>query len=640
MSPKRLDGIVGPVFRSAREVDWSEVREEWEELTGKKLQFSFWRGLALWLILVGVFVYLQAGFFGLYFSRPYLEAKTKETADVINRLKGTREQTVDLSALLEAEDSLKKLKTALSDKGQFFVFLAYNPLFQGKVVDLSRSLLLFEHAETLKNLAFAVQPNDLRQVKWGVKLALWKVKEGELLLNLIQTPEMASYKKRLNGPLSEAKKVLSLVDRNFQGLAWASGLAQKRRYLVLFPNNKELRNWGGFSGTYGILELDKGKISLTVRDIYYLDYLLRGHGELRKPSVANSIPLELFPDPKIFPEQEWDWYVLRNTPTSLDFGLNARRAKWVFENVHQQGKVDGVVALTPNLVIEYLKLVGPVKMPEYKTEISAVNFREVIEYKVEVDNPFRRGDRTKDPKQILRDLAPKLLQKLEEADLKTKLQFAQIAVESLNQKQVLLYFENPAAQRVVEQLHWGGRLRSYPYDYLAVYTTNLNGRKSSLAIKRKIGVYSTVLASGLVKNRVNIVFSHEGKWRKLNGSFIEGDVEELVEIAVPKGAMLRRVLRGEEDITSQVGVSGELDKTIFFLRFHFNPGEKMHFTFEYTLPQVAEKQWGLLFQKQPGVLQTEFLYEVKSEKPMAEEDRAIGVWQALTTDRTFSFTFE
>jgi len=636
MPRKHLDGIIGPVFQSAKEVDWAEVRGEWEELTGKKLHFSFWQGFLFWLILVGLFVYLQAGFFGLYFSRPYLEQKVQEAKAAIQ---GVDLEQTDLGEILQAENSFSDLKQALVKKGQFFVFLSYNPLFQDKAVDLSRTLLVFEKAEILKQAIFDYSFDNPTRLKRDLRLGVWNLKEMKTLIGLIKAQEIAPYKGKVRGGIEKAEEVLEFANRHFNSLAWFFGLDQERHYLLLFPNNKEARNWGGFSGTYGELKLNGKDYSLFVKDIYYLDYLLRGHSELKKPASANSIPLSLYPDQKIFPEKEWDWYVLRNTPTSLDFKTNAQRAIWVYENIHKQNQVDGLIALTPDLVISFLDIVGPISMPDYGVNVSADNFREVIEYKVEVDNPFKRGDRTKDPKQILRDLAPKLLEKLKKADLQTKIKIAQALLENLNKKQVLLYFEEKGLQDLVEEYNWGGRLNSYPYDYIAVYNTNLNGRKSSLSIKRELALYSHIFSSGLVKNRLELTFSHEGEWKELNGGFIEGDVEDLVEVVLPKGVMLKRVLKGKEEFTNQIKESSEGDKTIFFFKFHFNPGEKMHFVFEYTLPQLVQKKWGVLFQKQPGQKATKFLYQIESDKPIKKLGEGIGGWQSLDLDREFVLEF-
>lgn len=638
MPRKHLDGIIGPVFQSAKEVDWAEVREEWEESTGRRLRFSFWQGFLFWLILVGVFVYLQAGFFSLYFSRPYLEKKVQEAKLAT---KGIDLEHVSLGEVLKAEASFVGLKEALVEKGQFFVFLAYNPLFQDKAVDLSRMLLVFDKAESLKELVLGDQLSleKPQRLRWQLKFALWNLKEMEVLLNLVHAEEIVPYKEKISSAIAKAREGLSFLDRHFSAFVWLLGSEQERRYLFVFPNNKEARNWGGFSGTYGELKLSSKNYSLFVKDIYYLDYLLRGHGELTKPASASYVPPSLYPDQTIFSEDEWDWYVLRNAPTSLDFQTNARRAIWLYENVHQQGQVDGLIALTPNLVIDVLRIVGPIEMPEYGVKVGADNFREIIEYKVEVDNPFKKGDRTKDPKQILGDLAPRFLEKVQKADLKIKLEIVQACLNNLNKKQILLYFKDRNAQGLVEDFEWGGRLKNYPYDYLAVYATNLNGRKSSLDVKRNIALYSTIHSSGLVENRLEIVFSHEGQWKVLGDSFIEGDVEDLVEIALPKGVMLKRVLRGDKEFTDEVGESKEKDKTVYFFKFHFNPGEKMHFVFEYTLPNIASNEWGLVFQKQPGTETTKFLYEVKTDKPVKEWGQGIGDWQDLDSDKEFPLRF-
>jgi len=633
---RRLDGVYSPVFQKSSEVDWFEIRHEWEDLTGKKLHYSWWKGIIFWILLVGIFVYLQAGFFNLYFSKPYLEGKV---AEVETLAKNLNQGQVSSEKISQAEESLNNLKIATQNKGQFFVFLSFNPLFKGKVIDLSRFLLVTQRVEAIKSLILQItkkRPENLREWQFDFWLAHFYLKEMNKEFSLIQEPKIKIYYHAFDPRLKQLKTDLKFVQNHLSEILWALGQIGDRRYLFLFPNNKEERNWGGYSGTYGELEISKDKLSFFNRDIYWLDWLVRGNdvNSIKKPEEANDIPTDLAPDQKIFPESQYTWWYLRNSATSLDFKTNALRAIWTYKNVHKQNQVDGVIALTPDLIIDIFKIIGPIEMPDYEVTISADNFRDIVEYKVEVDNPFKKEkDRSQSPKQILADLAPKFFAKIESSSIQDKIKIVEAVLKNLKDKQLMVYLENPAAQNLLEQYNWAGRLKSYPWDFLAVYSSNMNGCKSSLGLERKINLSSNIDEKGLVSNQLELEYYY-----KENPIRFGGKIDNLIEIALPKGIVLKNVTKNGEDFTAEVKFSEEENKTILFFLMSLNPLEKTKFILNYTLANSASKDWGLLFQKQPGIEAINFRYNLSSSRSVKIPE-GVNENLVLSSDREFKVNF-
>jgi len=616
---KPIDGIIGPVFQKASEVDWEEVEEEWEELTGRKLKYSWWRGFLLWLLLVGVFAYLQAAFFNLYFSRPYLEKKVSQVALLA---KEENLKDFDFQKIERLKANFLDLKGEVDKKGQFFVFLSFNPLFEDEVLDLSRILLAIERINSLENLAS-------RNVKkgpetfWRFKFYLWiaksYIKDIRKALSLTKEPSIRGYSLLANAKLKELENYLKGIDKNLKELLWLSGQIEPKRYLLLFANNKEERNWGGYTGTYGELQIDKDKINFFLKDIYYLDWLVRKDNVFNppKPKEADSIPsglasgLDVFLEAfkKVMPEDKYIWWFLRNAPISLDFKTNAQRASWFYEKIHKQGKVDGVILLTPDFVLDILKIIGPIEMSSYGVTISSQNFRDVIEYKVEIDNPFKRGDRTQSPKQILSDLAPLFLERVKNTSLENKKKIFEAILKNLKEKQIIAYFDNAQVEEIIEAYNFGGTLRDYPYDYLSLYTSNFNGRKCSLNIERNITISSVLTESGKIKDTLSIEFFY-----KENPSLFGGRGDFLVQIALPNDVSIKKMLRNGEDFNEDIIFSEEKNKKVLLFPMHLEPFGRINFQFEYELEEKINDRWGLLFQKQPGIEEINFQYNFSSSK--------------------------
>jgi len=66
------------------------------------------------------------------------------------------------------------------------------------------------------------------------------------------------------------------------------------------------------------------------------------------------------------------------------FQLQLKKIQWFYEKTGGP-TTDGIISLTPTLIERLLGLTGPIPMPEYDVLLSADNFVELIQYKVEVD---------------------------------------------------------------------------------------------------------------------------------------------------------------------------------------------------------------------------------------------------------------
>ncbi|MDD3774149.1 MAG: DUF4012 domain-containing protein, partial [Patescibacteria group bacterium] len=570
----------------------------------------------------------------LYFSKPYLAKKIESVIVLAKQIRTNADSQKGFGVL---GDNLNDLQKSLAGKGQYLVFLSLNPLFDSQVVDLSRLLLINQSVNNTKNIGVAALKSD-NYLSFKINLWLGKmhVKQIKQTFGLIQEPEFEFYKSQINPYLDEVIGQVNYLENHSRELAQVLGVDNERRYLLLFPNNKEERNWGGYSGTYGELVLENGKEpQFFMRDIYYLDRLVRGDdvNSTKKPGSATTIPADLKVENKLFDGSDiYTWWYLRNTGTSLDFAINAQRAIWSYENVHSQNQVDGVIVLTPDLIVEILKVIGPIEMKDYKVVVSADNFRDVIEDKVEFDNDFKKNiDKTKDPKQILADLAPIFLQRLKEANFGQKIAIGQAVIKNFQEKQIMAYFEDEGAQNLARHYDITGEIKESLYDYLAIYSSNLNGMKSSLRLERDYQLSSQISANGNVENNLEIKIKNNSTGKEN----FSGMMDNLLEIAVPLGAKLGGFERNQENYLEKVGQISEKDKTIFYCRYYLSPQEEVNFDVKYTLQNKITDHWGLILQKQPGIEQFNFTYNLNSDKKVISEQGLINQEQVVRTDKEF-----
>ena len=483
-----------------------------------------------------------------------------------------------------------------------------------------------------------------------------------------------------NLPFAYRAKFISLNDQaalladslvNFVGLGdklkEVLGVSRDKRYLVVFQNNSELRASGGFLGSYALVDLRDGKIN---------NLEVPGGGSYDTEAgldvrVAAPKPLWLVNTLWHFWDANWwpDW------PTT------AQHLMWFYE--HSNGpSVDGVISVTPTVVERLLEVTGPIDLTkEYGLTITSDNFWQTVQLISERENllktnpaavlnvpatsspvavslPLKQGlenNSSNKPKKIIGDLLAKILEILpSKLDKDNLLKIITIFEENMSEKQILLYFTDPALEAEVESHNWAGEIQDAPKDYLLVVNTNIAGQKTDRLIKEKIEETSVVSPSGAIINTLIITRTHNGvKHEALTGvrnvdwlrvyvpagsellsaeGFLSPDAKYLQDrpdSTMENDPLLAAENSAAEDPSSGTKIYTEKGKTVFANWSMVDPGESVTITLQYRLPfnfftapaddswlkrlnnwlnPDSQKLWpySLLVQKQPGAAASDF----------------------------------
>ncbi|MDZ7612018.1 MAG: DUF4012 domain-containing protein [Candidatus Moranbacteria bacterium] len=394
-----------------------------------------------------------------------------------------------------------------------------------------------------------------------------------------------------------------------------------RKYLFLFQNNQEMRATGGFIGSYGVLDVHEGHV-----EELFIDGIFNPDGQLD----VNVIPPK--PIQKIsaaWSTHDSNWFP--NFPTS------AEKISWFYEKTGGP-TVDGVITFTPDVVKKLLEITGPIEMPEYDTTLTAENFVDKTQFKVEFDYDKEENK----PKKIIADMAPKLLDKVfAKRDLEGIAETLNVFSEALDQKHILVYSRNHEIQNLVSQLGWSGEVLDTKKDYLMVVNSNINGFKTDGVIDQKIDHNAEIKPDGSIVDTVTITRKHNGGnseyefYNKVNANYMR--------VYVPEGSKLLDVqghtrefnsapldyekLKFQKDSqVAQLEQSMEIDqetgtriyraenKTVFGNWVYVSPQEEVKVTYKYRLPFKVDVDknkdktdyYSLLAQKQSGSAETEF----------------------------------
>lgn len=433
-----------------------------------------------------------------------------------------------------------------------------------------------------------------------------------------------------------------------------------KRYLLIFQNNSELRASGGFIGSFALIDVLDGQIKK-----------IEAPGGGSYDTAAGLLKKIKSPEPLRLIRPDWHFWDANWWP---DWSASAKKLAWFYAN-SDGSTVDGVIGLTPTVMEEILKIIGPLDMKaKYGAVIDADNFWRITQEFAE-----QKPNVTKEPKKIIGDLLDKIIAELPKRLNKDTLLPLLKAIEGLlTDKNILFYFTDSKLQAEVKRLGWSGEIKDTAGDYLTVINTNIAGGKSDRRIRQEVIHQAEVQLDGTIIDNLTIRRTHEGIKREPFSGVRNVD---WLRIYVPLGSKLIQadgfkpvdkiffktadeswaddpdLARGEglavTEETSGTKIYDELDKTVFANWSQVDPGETITINLKYQLPfKLTDKKTGpdkspldnflakanaminpdqtelysysLLAQKQPGMNSSTFQSELKLS------DNFKTIWQYPT----------
>ncbi len=285
---------------------------------------------------------------------------------------------------------------------------------------------------------------------------------------------------------SQKKELVSVMDLlptardmivQAQGLtglvAWLLGVGGQRRYLVQTMDKAELRPGGGFTGQYGILQIQDGRMSpFTLKDVTLIDYA--GNGT----ALGRTAP----------PGYNWmnfgNWGV-RDSNLSGDFPTTARMTMQLYQD-EGGGPVDGDIAFTPTLIGHILDIIGPIKVPGYNETITSKNLEDRLHYyqqdfsaiarEKQISGDYSHAGR----KAFTSTLGKLLLDRVRHAQMKQLVSIIKGTIKDIQSRDLEIYFTNPAAEALLVEHGYSGSIDTFAkQDGFTVVQANISISKAS-----------------------------------------------------------------------------------------------------------------------------------------------------------------
>ncbi|HCC22776.1 TPA: hypothetical protein DF272_01200 [Candidatus Falkowbacteria bacterium] len=391
----------------------------------------------------------------------------------------------------------------------------------------------------------------------------------------------------LNSNIPQLMKGLRYIITASDVLPELAGLDREKVYLLLLQNNSELRPSGGFIGTYGILKVKNGELaSIFTDNIYNLDKTIEDTNEIAPPE-----PLVKYLNQK-------KWY-MRDSNWWPDFPTSARKVE---EFYHLEGgpetNIDGVLALTPDVIADFLKIVGPVTISGIT--FTADNFVDELQYQVEVGF-FEDPKEFEERKEIISHLAEEIKNRLFNLKVEQLPLVFDTLENNLTEKFILGYFDQADLQTFFSTKNWSGEVRPTPDDYLLVVDANLAALKTDRVMQRQVS-YSVRPDSGGLLAEAKLTYINNGwfDWRTTR-------YRTYTRVYVPAGSRIQSLKVGNTEFNPEsIDTYHEFGKTAFGFFFQVEPGTRQVVTLRYHLPEsvaagLADSAYTLLLQKQSGV---------------------------------------
>ena len=401
-------------------------------------------------------------------------------------------------------------------------------------------------------------------------------------------------KKQLSEQADNIQKAQKIIDY-FQAT-----ISQEKinKYVIFFANNMELRPGGGFIGSFGVFEIGNYSISdIKVYDIYDADGQLTVHLDPPKPiSQYLNVP---------------HWF-FRDSNFSPDFFTNYQKALFFLEKEMKMTDFSGGILVTTTAVENILYAFNDLYLPDFKEYINAKNF--YLKTQLYVEKKFFPGSIQK--KTFLSSIVRQIKNNMDIVDIKSL--FLQIK-KSLDEKQIVVFFEDQNFQSLFDSSFWSGRViepkctlsQDCITDYVFPYDANVGANKANFFINRFVNLKIKIDGQGQIGHLLSLQYKNDSPAE----IFPTGYYRNYFQVLLPKDSILNMITKDGVQVENIDQMDAQYKQIGFF--FELAPGKTADIKISYQLTEPVKKGtniYQLVVQKQTGAKNSDLILEFELNK--------------------------
>ncbi|MGQ0844938.1 MAG: DUF4012 domain-containing protein [Sporichthyaceae bacterium] len=271
------------------------------------------------------------------------------------------------------------------------------------------------------------------------------------------------------GELTRAAERLRTANVTANLLPAMLGAQGRRTYLLAYQNNAEARGTGGLAGAFGLLEVDRGRISIGAPDT---QRMLSG-------ATAESVVFE--PEYERFYAGAASKTLYSNANLSSHFPYAAQiwRVMWAQRFPE---KIDGVIALDPAVLGYLLTAAGPVALAD-GTVATGQNVASLTQQQAYSRFPKVSDDAAR--RLWLAQLQAAVTQRIMAPDVDPR-GLLVAATRAASERRLLVWSAHPAEQRTLERYVVGGTVPVTTAPYVGLSIVNEAGNKLDYYLDRSV----------------------------------------------------------------------------------------------------------------------------------------------------------
>ncbi|MFA5633927.1 MAG: DUF4012 domain-containing protein [Candidatus Dojkabacteria bacterium] len=305
------------------------------------------------------------------------------------------------------------------------------------------------------------------------------------------------------------------------------GVNERKRYLIFFQNESELRSSGGWLSSYGIVGIEGGQIrELFVDDIYNADGALKIQNKRHTPPKSMTNALEITD----WPLSLVNWYP--------DLSDSMVEAEPFIQDLGKGNRIDGLITVDVAFIQKLLNKWEGIEVPGETELVTSDNLYDKI---FEMHREFTPGSTQKAT--FLANLANEIVKKLLSMSISELISTGDILEESLNEKHLQATFKNTQAFNFFNSRNWANSLDSRYNNAPIAIDWNWGANKANLYLDKNYTLTITV------RDTDTIDFFYSIAVENLSTSEIypEGDYVNYQRIYIPPEATVLRINGMEEN---------------------------------------------------------------------------------------------
>ena len=369
----------------------------------------------------------------------------------------------------------------------------------------------------------------------------------------------------------ELKSSLQIFSRMANG--------KEKSFIVLFQDSEELLPGGGRTVAAGFLKTkDERVISFEGLNEKMFD--------LKVGEIRNKI--EEYSEQKKFGKEDGKLeFKNERVGWSPFFPVNAKKTEEIFISNINNEKIDGVLIVSEKVLVSFLDVVGPVFIEGHEGEYNSENVSLKTEYYSEVEQVNRRKKSS-----VINEVWRRVIMASRDLSFQEKKELGFKLEKHLNQKDVMIYFNDRFSQKKIRGLGWDGDEKKSKSDYLMIVDANLISKKTDPYIARNFE-YEVDLRSEKKIAKLKISYHHSGRIR----DWVVSDYKTYLRVYSQKDSWLNEILGA-----NFVEFEKEGGKKSFGTLVEVPLGKKMEVEFYYDLPKnISADDYELIIQKQSGI---------------------------------------